>query len=205
MKRRMISVARSILGLLAVVILVIAALGPAVAGLPPSSEATSQKVQVEIYEAVLQSWLGVHHSRTLVDQRLSSAPKIMDPSVTACLKGIDFQPAVRVAPALRSLRHMHIGRKGIRIIDGAKWHSADEPLMAHLNDGGPNKPNQNLSRAMAHSLMSFSKIQFDRTDHWALLSFSSACGALCGTGSTYLMHERNDTWKVFRRCGGWVS
>lgn len=177
----------------------------ALAVTPQPPRANSGDVPVEIYEAVLQSWLGTDYSPALVAEQLRSAPNTNDPEFSDCVKGLKFKEPARVTPVLKSLRGVHFARKGVRLIDPEKWHPADGPLVAHVNQGQTKSLDSDLSRAMAHSLISFSRIQFDRTGDWALLSFSSVCGPLCGTGSTLLMHRTNNTWKVFRRCREWIS
>lgn len=172
---------------------------------PASRERAPRQVQVAIYETVLQSWLGSDHRAALVNARLSPAPSATDAVNAECTRGVDFQPAAGDLSALESLRGVRFTRKGVQVIDGATWKPLDGPLMSHLNDGGPDTLKQDLDRAMAHSLITFSKIHLDRSGRWALLSFSSVCGALCGSGATYLLHRDANAWRVFRRCNGWVS
>lgn len=204
MARRMTPVGHPILAMAAVLLLNLV-LNQALAATPPSLEVDPRQAHLAVYEAVLRSWMGTDYSPILVSEQLSSVPKAGDPDVSDCLKGVDFQPAARVTPALRSLHGARFERKGVHLVDRAKWHPADGPLVAHVNQGNSKSLDSDLDRAMAHSLISFSQIWFDRTGQWALLSFSSVCGGLCGSGSVLLMHKSSNTWKVFRRCGGWVS
>jgi hypothetical protein len=177
----------------------------ALAVTPAPSKADSGEVHVAVYEAVLKSWLGTDHSPALIAEQLSSAPKATDPDLSDCVKGLDFQPPPSGGPVLSSLRGMRFARKGVHVIDRANWHPADGPLVTHVNQGQTKSLDSDLDRAMAHSLISFSRIQFDRTGDWALVSFSSVCGALCGTGSALLMHNTHNTWTVFKRCDQWIS
>lgn len=183
MVRRTIPIAHSVLGMIAA-LSVSFGVSRVLAVTPATSKVDPGEVHVAIYEAVLQSWLGTDYSPALIAEQLSSAPKATDRDLSDCLKGLNFPPPASGSPVLSSLRGMRFARKGVRLIDRA---------------------DSDLDRAMAHSLISFSRIQFDRSGDWALLSFSSVCGALCGSGSTLLMHKSHNTWKVFRRCDQWIS
>jgi hypothetical protein len=204
MVRRTIPIAHSVLGMIAA-LSVSFGVSRALAVTPATSKVDPGEVHVAVYEAVLQSWLGTDYSPALIAEQLSSAPKANDRDLSDCLKGLDFQPPASGGPVLSSLRGMRFARKGVRLIDRADWHAADGPLVTHVNQGQTKSLDSDLDRAMAHSLISFSRIQFDRSGDWALLSFSSVCGALCGSGSTLLMHKSHNTWKVFRRCDQWIS
>lgn len=170
-----------------------------------SPKPVSRQSQVAVYDAVLQAWLGADYRSALVDRRLLPAPSAVDRNDSNCMRGVDFHPAAGGSSALRSLRGVSFARKGVRVIDGAIWKPVDDPLMPHRAGDGPRTLNQDIDRAMDHSLITFSQIRFDTSRRWALLRFSSVCGTLCGAGSTYLMHKNSSTWTVFKRCDGWVS
>ena len=204
MVQRTTPVGRPVLAAAALLSLQLAA-NRVLGAIPPSPAEGTRNTQVAVYEAVMRSWLGADYSPVFVSEQLGSAPEATDPDVSDCFRGVTFQPAAPGAPALRSLRGVRFERKGVHLIDRAKWHPADGPLVTHVHQGDTRDLDRDLDRAMAHSLISFSKIEFDQSGRWALVRFSSVCGGLCGSGSTLLMHETRRAWKVFRRCGGWIS
>jgi len=163
--------------------------------------AETPSVEIEVYEAVLRSWFGRSHSGVLVDERLGSAPQPSDEEVSDCLKGVDFRSGA--SPALESLRDAKFKRKGVRLVDGAKWHADDEQLNTAVTHGEFH--DADLERAFEHALSRFSQIQFDKDGRLALLTFSYVCGDLCGSGSTLLMKKSANRWTVMKRCRQWVS
>jgi hypothetical protein len=166
-----------------------------------SPEPARPDVEIEIYEALLQSWLGQSDANVLVDERLAPAPTPSDTEISDCLDDVTFRRGAR--PALDSLRGAAFKRKSIQIVDGATWHADDQELEAAVARGEFDQ--RDLTRAFAHGLIRFSHIQFDRDGQLALLTFSHECGGLCGSGSTLLMAKRGTVWKVSRRCRKWVA
>lgn len=88
------SVLIAVFGLAAAVVLL------GCAAMSPLSKPSSREVQVAVYEAVLQSWLGTDHSPALVDERLSAAPKSTDANILDCLKHLDTRSAADTSTAL---------------------------------------------------------------------------------------------------------
>ena len=167
----------------------------------PLSADNQLRPEIEVYEAVLQRWLGGSPKNVLVDERLDAAPTVSDKELSDCLRGVKFRSSS--ASVMDSLRSATFRLRGIRIIDGAKWHAADQQLQAGLGRGEVREAD--LERAFDHGLTSFSRIQFDQDKRLALVTFSFVCAELCGSGSTLLMQKAQHGWKVIRQCRGWVS
>ena len=62
-----------------------------------------------------------------------------------------------------------------------------------------------VKRAFETGLFTLSEIVFDKEHRHAVVSYSFVCGALCGNGDTLILEKIGHTWKVTKRCGGWVS
>jgi hypothetical protein len=155
---------------------------------------------MEVYEAALQSWLDQSDANVLIDERLAPAPTPSDTEISDCVEGVAFG---RGAPALDSLRGAAFKSKNVQLVDGATWQADDQELETAVARGEFHEAD--LTRAFAHGLIRFSRIQFDRDGQLALLTFSHVCGDLCGSGSTLLMKKRGTVWKVAKRCRGWAA
>jgi hypothetical protein len=60
--------------------------------------------------------------------------------------------------------------------------------------------------AIAGGLFSLSEIAFDQERNRAIVRYAFHCGALCGSGSTWVFEKVNGRWKkTDLTCGGWVS
>src|SRR5689334_18900369 len=130
----------------------------AVAHTDPSSESARPDDDIEVYEAMLQSWLGQSDSTVLVDERLAPAPTPGDTEISNCLEGVAFRRSRR--PSLESLRGAAFKRKSVHVIDGSTWHADDQQLEAAVAQGEFHE--SDLTRAFAHGLISFSRVQFNR-------------------------------------------
>jgi hypothetical protein len=63
-----------------------------------------------------------------------------------------------------------------------------------------------VEKAFSTGLFSLSEIAFDKSHHYAIVSFGFWCGSLCGHGSTLIFENVSGQWKrTDRNCGGWVS
>jgi hypothetical protein len=158
-------------------------------------------VEIQVYEAVLQSWYGSQELNVLVDDRLAPPPVPSDEEISECLEGLDFRQGPR--PVLDSLRGAAFNSRAVQIVDGAAWHPEDQQLNANVAQG--KFEDADLERAFSHALISFSHIQFDRDGQLALLRFSHQCGELCGTGSTLLVRKSGNIWEVAKGCRTWLS
>jgi hypothetical protein len=55
-------------------------------------------------------------------------------------------------------------------------------------------------------VLSLSEIAFDKTHKYAIMSFSFACGRLCGHGETIVFEEAGGEWQETKRAYGfWIS
>jgi PIN domain nuclease of toxin-antitoxin system len=64
---------------------------------------------------------------------------------------------------------------------------------------------QSVRRAFEVGLFSLSEIIFDKRHLNAVVAYSFVCGGLCGNGNTVMLKKTGQKWKIYKRCGGWVS
>lgn len=167
---------------------------------PPSPPAVSvSPEEMAVYEAVLESWLGDEPGRQLADTRLSPPPAKSDPEIAACAKGLELSDPE--AGARRSLAGARFARRGVELVDGAGW----KPVDPGESIARGKSVDEAVEEGFANALMSFSGITFSRDRKEAIVSFSTSCGRLCGSGSTLRMKQIGGRWTVSKRCGGWVS
>ncbi len=164
--------------------------------------ASSPQVSAEeqaIYAAVLSSWLGPNHGKQLVDRRLGPAPSASDNA--ECVKGLRFAEPPSDAPKEKILDAGAFHQANIELVDGATWRPVDpEDSM-----GKGKSVDSAVREAFSRSLIAFSQVAFSEDGKDALVSFSMACGRLCGTGFTLQMHKSNGHWERGRQCGSYMS
>lgn len=124
-----------------------------------------------------------------------------DPEFAACAKGQDFPSETPGEDAQRSLVGVQFARRGIELIDGSGW----KPVDPGESIAKGKSVDEAVEEGFANALMSFSGITFSRDRKEAIVSFSTRCGRLCGSGSTLRMKETGGRWTVSKQCGGWVS
>lgn len=64
---------------------------------------------------------------------------------------------------------------------------------------------QSVKQAFRTGLFTFSEIAFDKEHRRAVVSYSFVCGMLCGHGNTMVLKRTGQSWKIAKRCGGWIS
>jgi hypothetical protein len=171
-----------------------------VAGCASHAVPTINPDEQRLYEALLDSWLGSTPSHQLVNLRLEAPPSPADPDNADCVKGTRFPSPATHPHAERSLSGVRFQRSGLELVDGKTW-IADDPGKS-LGRGDIAAA---VERGLSHSLITLSQISFSTDHKSALVSFSMACGALCGTGMTVQMRDEGGNWKIVRRCGESIS
>jgi hypothetical protein len=64
---------------------------------------------------------------------------------------------------------------------------------------------RSIKSAFDGGLFTLSEIVFDKGHLQAVVSYSFVCGGLCGHGNTLVLKKLGNSWKVTKKCGGWVS
>ena len=64
---------------------------------------------------------------------------------------------------------------------------------------------QSVKHAFEVGMFTLSEIVFDKQHRRAAVAYSFVCGSLCGNGNTLILTKSGQSWKVAKRCGGWVS
>ena len=64
---------------------------------------------------------------------------------------------------------------------------------------------QSVKHAFEVGMFTLSEIVFDKQHRRAAVADSFVCGSLCGNGDTLILRKSGQTWKVTKRCCGWVS
>lgn len=172
-----------------------------VAGAPQDSSAASD--ETVIYETFLNHWLGNDHSPILISE-VATPPEGQDVKEYAeCAGKAGFNNVQwRVSTSKRNLREILGNLHYVHFVEPKKWHPRDPgALIAKGQSVG-----EAVNAGMAHALMSFSTITFDKEHRLAALSYSSVCGSLCGTGGEMLFVKTTSGWVSSpQRCSGWMS
>jgi hypothetical protein len=64
---------------------------------------------------------------------------------------------------------------------------------------------ESVKDAFEVGMFTLSEILFDKQHRRAAVAYSFVCGGLCGNGDTLILTKSGKSWKVTKRCGGWVS
>ena len=64
---------------------------------------------------------------------------------------------------------------------------------------------QSVKHAFEVGMFTLSEIVFDKQHRRVAVAYSFVCGSLCGNGNTLNLRESGQSWKITKRCGGWVS
>ena len=82
-------------------------------------------------------------------------------------------------------------------------------LMKRVIDDRQDVPQKQIDdateRAVKNGLLTLSEIIFNKKHNRALVSYSFACGELCGYGNILVLKKVGDKWKIYKTCEGWVS
>ena len=172
------------------------------AGQPSETAPAVSRDEIEVYDAVLASWLGDEPGRQLVNATLSPPPSTSDPEIAACTKGLDFPAGAPGGQGRKSLFGVQFARPGVEVIDGSTWKPVD-PGQAIAKGESVDAA---VEEGFANSLISFSQVAFSRDGSEAVVKFGMVCGSLCGSGQTLRLHKSGGHWSALKQCGGgWIS
>jgi len=183
----------------AILLVSLAACSPAVSD-PPNIAGTSiNQDELDVYEAVLASWLQGARTPQMVAEQLDKAPTLSDPEKKNCGSGLSFVAPGDDRPG--ALAGVQFRKARIKLVDGTQWKWRD-PADA-IRKG--TSVDAAVKEGFAHSLIRLSRVAFtpDRQD--ALVAFGMTCGSLCGSGSTVHLHKKGSVWSIVERCSQWLS
>jgi hypothetical protein len=123
-----------------------------------------------------------------------------------CLKGIQLNNLAIVSHTYHALTSDILPGKNMKLVDPFK-----QAKIVQKND--PSKTIRSgksvdsaVREAFSTGLFTLSEIAFDKEHHFAAVTHSFWCGALCGHGATVIFEKVEGNWrKTARSCGGWVS
>lgn len=183
----------------AILLVSMAACSPAVSD-PPNIAGTSiNQDELDVYDAVLSSWLKGARMPQMVAEQLNKAPTLSDAQKKSCATGLSFVAPADDRPV--TLAGVQFRKSGIKLVDAAQWKPHD-PGDAIRNG---RRVDAAVKEGFAHSLMRFSRVSFtpDRRD--AVVEFGMTCGGLCGSGSTVHLRKQGSGWSIVARCSDWIS
>lgn len=162
--------------------------------------------EVAIYKVVIQQWnsndpatLNVSDKTFPLDTTFSS-----ETAECGCFAGLSAESLLRGSHSFHTLTENDLPRNGIRLVHPREQIVAQNDPDMTIREGRPVK--DAVDNAVANGVLSMSEVVFDMERHHALVSYAFHCGALCGSGATWIFEKVNGQWKrTDRECGGWVS
>lgn len=164
--------------------------------------------EVGIYKAVIEQWnsndpatLNVSSETFFLDTTFSS-----ETSECGCWAGFSPDNLLKASHSFHILTENDLPKKGVRLV-----HPREQNAIVARNDPGVTirdgrTVEDAVDTAFANGLFSMSEIVFDKEHLHALVSYAFHCGALCGSGATWILEKVDGQWKkADRACGGWVS
>jgi hypothetical protein len=177
---------------------------------PRVSDAPLTSEQVAVYRAVLAVFLK-GSDRVL---NLANITEPFDGTDAACVRGLDAGAAKESASIIHKIAPSFMADTKIVLVDPDRQQvtiKENDPqnLMRKAIDGHQKitdeQLDQSIKSAFDTGLFTLSEIAFDREHLHAAVSYSFVCGGLCGNGDTLVLKKVGHSWKVAKRCGGWVS
>jgi hypothetical protein len=175
--------------------------------------------ETEVYSVFLRQFQDTRHSKLDVARFTHAAPNMSHPGNLSCVDGLKMVEirTPRLAVSLEKLAE-----------------TAGVPFTLVGPDNGVTKPEvmppppppaaadddsstpeqaiakrqrelQNMSPPDEHGLLTLSRIAFDVSRSYALLSYSYSCGGLCGEGGSLLLVKASGKWVIARRCSTQIS
>jgi hypothetical protein len=177
---------------------------------PRVSNAPLTSEQIAVYRAVLAVYLK-GSDRVL---NLANITEPLDEADAACLRGLDAGVAKGSASVIHKIGPSLVADTKIVLVDPdrqqetIKENDPQSLMMKAIDDHQKitdEQLDQSIKSAFDSGLFTLSEIVFDKEHRHAAVSYSFVCGGLCGNGNTLVLKKVGDSWKVAKRCGGWVS
>ena len=159
---------------------------------------------VAIYRGIVELWNS--NPRSVLNVSNRTFPLDQDLWDCGCLKGIEVQNIANAAHSFHILTGDVLGEKVIRLVDADK-HGAIVQSNDRSNSIRVGKSVEAaVNKSFSTGLFSVSEIAFDKEHQRAIVSYSFACGSLCGSGGAWRFEKVDGAWKKSEHiCGGWVS
>lgn len=192
------------------VVISLAAVAQESAPKPRVSDAPLTSEQIAVYRAVL----GVYLKGSDRVLNLANVTEPLDGADTACVRGLDAGVVKGSASIVHRIAPAIVANTKIVLVDSDRQQATikeNDPqnLMRKAIDDHQKiteeQLDQSIKSAFDTGLFTLSEIAFDREHRRAAAGYSFVCGGLCGNGNTLVLKKVGHSWKVARRCGGWVS
>jgi hypothetical protein len=170
--------------------------------------------QIAVYRAVLKDYtkgsqapLNVANTTEPLDD---SRPMFDD----ACFKEVEASLPKPSVPISHRLDHSLMPDMHLVFVDPDRQQKAideNDPqnLVKKAVDAHERVTDAQVDQSVKHAfeagMFTLSEIVFDKEHRRAVVAYSFACGSLCGNGNTLILTKSGKSWKVAKRCGGWVS
>jgi hypothetical protein len=177
---------------------------------PKVSDAPLTSEQIAVYRAVLGDYLK-GSDRVL---NLANTTEPLGETDTACVRGLDAGVAKGSASIVHRIAPSFVADTKIVLVDSDRQQAKSKEndpqnLMRKAIDDHQKitdaQLDQSIKSAFDTGLFTLSEIAFDGEHRRAAVSYSFVCGGLCGNGNTLVLKKVGHSWKVLKRCGGWVS
>jgi len=177
---------------------------------PRLSDAPLTNEQIAVYRAVLKDYL--KGSDGVLNLANITAP--IDWSDQTCFEGIAAGVIEESKSVIHRILPSFVANTKIVLVDPdtqQKIIDKNDPqnLMKKAIEGHQKVTDEQLNNAIegafGSALFELSEIAFDKEHRRAVVSYSFVCSELCGNGNTLVLRKVGQSWKVARRCGGWVS
>jgi len=180
---------------------------------PRVSDAPLTSEQIAVYQAVLAVYL--KGSDGILN--LANITEPLDEADGSCLRGFDAGIMKESATVIHRIGpSLTTGRK-IALVDPdhqkvtIRENDPQNRMRKAIDEGQQiqqitdKQLGQSIKTAFESGLFTLSEIVFDKEHRHAAVSYSFVCGGLCGNGNTLVLKKVGQSWKVAKRCGGWVS
>jgi hypothetical protein len=170
--------------------------------------------QIAIYRAVLKDYtkgskgpLNVANTTEPLDD---SRPMFDE----ACFKEVEASVPKPSVPIGHRLDRSLIADMHVVLVDPdhqQKLIDENDPqiLVKKAVDDHEHVTDAQVDRSVKHAfevgMFTLSEIVFDKQHRRAAVAYSFVCGGLCGNGNTLILTKSGQSWKVTKRCSGWVS
>jgi hypothetical protein len=170
-------------------------------GVTASPETVTREEQLAVYRAALRDW--ILDGRATISLQIQTVPlEIGRIENKNCGEGFDLEPDSPAA--IDRFQKADLGEMGSDRMVLADPQYASQVLakrglrMRKLMGQGAGRG------ILGGTLLTLSRIRFDRENRHAILSYSYACGGDCGKSETVVVEKVNGQWSRTRACVGWV-
>jgi hypothetical protein len=170
--------------------------------------------QIAVYRAVLKDYTNGSNSPLNVantTEPLDDSRPMFD---EACMKEIEASVPKSSVPISHKLERSLMPEMHIVLVDPdhqQKLIDENDPqiLVKKVVDDHEQVTDAQVDQSVKHAfevgMFTLSEIVFDKQHRRVAVAYSFVCGSLCGNGNTLNLRESGQSWKITKRCGGWVS